>query len=76
LIYNLLRTDKKMPLPKPQDYRLEQDKVAALLRDWAIQLSTDTHEKRPEKLIYLLEHAYTPAELGFDALKNADEAGS
>ena len=74
LIYNLLRTDKKMPLPKPPDYRLEQDKVAALLRDWAIQLSTDTHEKTPEKLIYLLEHAYTPAELGFDALKNADEA--
>ena len=35
LIYNLLRTDKKMPLPKPPDYSLEQDKVASLLRDWA-----------------------------------------
>lgn len=74
LIYNLLRTDKKMPLPKPPDYSLEQDKVASLLRDWTKQLNTDTHEETPEKLIYLLEHAYTPAELGFDALKNADEA--
>ena len=74
LIYNLLRTDKKMPLPEPPDYRLEQDNVASLLRNWATELSTDVHEGTPEKLIYLLEHAYTPAELGFDALKNADEA--
>ena len=29
---------------------------------------------RPEKLIYPLEHAYTPAELGFGALKGADAA--
>ncbi|MDQ2801441.1 MAG: hypothetical protein M3Y41_01665 [Pseudomonadota bacterium] len=28
----------------------------------------------PEKLIYPLEHAYTPAELGFPALKGADAA--
>ena len=28
----------------------------------------------PEKLVYLLEHAYTPAELGFAALKGADAA--
>jgi hypothetical protein len=28
----------------------------------------------PEKLIYPLEHAYTPAELGFAALKGADAA--
>ena len=74
LIYNLLRTDKKMPLPQPPDYRLEQDKVASLLRDWAAELGINQHEEIPEKLIYLLEHAYTPAELGFDALKNADEA--
>ncbi len=74
LIYNLLRTDKKMPLPKPPDYSLEQDKVASLLRDWAAELSTNSLEETPEKLIYLLEHAYTPAELGFDSLKNADEA--
>ena len=64
LIYNLLRTDKKMPLPKPPDYRLEQDKVASLLRNWAAELGTSPHGETPEKLIYLLEHAYTPAELG------------
>jgi predicted 2-oxoglutarate/Fe(II)-dependent dioxygenase YbiX len=74
LIYNLLRTDKKMPLPKPPDYHREQDEVTSLLRNWAGELSTDPHEEIPEKLIYLLEHAYTPAELGFDALKNADAA--
>ncbi len=74
LIYNLLRTDKKMPLPKPPDYSLKQDKVANLLRDWTTELNNDAHEETTEKLIYLLEHAYTPAELGFDALKNADEA--
>ena len=27
---------------------------------------------RPEKLVYPLEHAYTPAEIAFDALKGAD----
>jgi len=74
LIYNLCRTDKKMPLPKPPDYRLEQDSVASLLRDWTTGLGTDTNEGLPEKLIYLLEHAYTSADLGFGALKGADSA--
>lgn len=31
---------------------------------------------QPEKLVYLLDHAYTPAELGFAALKGADAAGT
>jgi hypothetical protein len=31
-------------------------------------------EGAPDKLIYPLEHAYTPAELGFDKLKGADAA--
>ncbi len=74
LIYNLLRTDKKMPLPKAPDYHREQDELVALLNNWTAELSTDSHEAIPEKLIYLLEHAYTPAELGFDALKNTDIA--
>ena len=74
LIYNLCRTDKKMPLPKPSDYRLEQDSVAGLLREWTAALGTDTNEALPEKLIYLLDHAYTSADLGFDALKGADSA--
>lgn len=72
LIYNLLRTDR--PLPKPPDYRLEYDAIACLLREWTAKLSADTHEETPEKLIYLLEHAYTAAELAFDTLKGADAA--
>ena len=76
LIYNLVRTNKKLPLPTPPDYRHEQDTVAALLRDWTEQLGKENNAaiETPEKLIYLLEHAYTQAELGFDALKNADAA--
>ncbi len=31
-------------------------------------------EEQPEKLVYPLEHAYTPAELSFAALKGADAA--
>jgi hypothetical protein len=30
----------------------------------------------PEKLVYPLDHAYTPAELGFAALKGADAAAA
>lgn len=30
----------------------------------------------PDKLVYPLEHAYTPAELAFDTLKNADAAAA
>ncbi|MFA7240270.1 MAG: 2OG-Fe(II) oxygenase [Sulfuricellaceae bacterium] len=74
LIYNLLRTDAKKPLPKPPDYHLEQDAIAGLLREWTSGLSADTSQKLPEKLIYLLEHAYTSAELGFATLKGADSA--
>lgn len=76
LIYNLVRTNKKLPLPTPPNYRHEQATVAALLRDWTEQLDKENNAaiETPEKLIYLLEHAYTQAELGFDALKNADAA--
>ncbi|POZ50203.1 2OG-Fe(II) oxygenase [Methylovulum psychrotolerans] len=85
LIYNLVRTNKKLPLPTPPDYRQEQHKVAVLLRQWAEQLAdeqpkpyddddTYTEAPLPDKLLYLLEHAYTPAELSFAALKNGDAA--
>ncbi len=74
LVYNLLRPAKQAALPKPPDYRDEQTQVAALLRNWADGLSTEADDGAPEKLLYLLEHAYTPAELGFDTLKNADAA--
>src|SRR4051812_48045299 len=72
LVYNLVRGGRGRP-PEPPDYAGEQDRVATLLQAWC-------HAKRrpgdasPEKLVYPLEHAYTPAELGFTALKGADAA--
>jgi predicted 2-oxoglutarate/Fe(II)-dependent dioxygenase YbiX len=75
LIYNLVRSNKKLPLPTPPDFRHEQQTVAALLRDWSQQLDQDNAEAEiPEKLLYLLDHAYTQAELSFAALKNTDAA--
>src|SRR3954454_23977944 len=72
LVYNLVRGGRGRP-PEPPDYAGEQDRVAVLLQAWC-------HAKRrpsdasPEKLVYPLEHAYTPAELGFTTLKGADAA--
>lgn len=75
LIYNLVRSNKKLPLPTPPDYRQEQQTVAALLRDWSAQLDKENAAAEiPEKLLYLLDHAYTQAELSFAALKNTDAA--
>ena len=65
LIYNLRFVDKKHPLKAP-DYRAEHRRVVELLRSWA------SAEDEPNKLILPLEHAYTPAELSFSALKGAD----
>ena len=72
LVYNLLRPGKG-PVPEPPSYEGEQAEVAALLRAWAVGKESPDDDA-PEKLIYPLEHAYTPAELGFDALKGADAA--
>ncbi len=77
LVYNLIRTDKKTPLPTPPECRPAQQKVAALLNDWTQCLNQQTDEDDiPDKLIYLLEHAYSIAELKFDALKNMDAAST
>lgn len=65
LVYNLRFVDKKHPLKAP-DYRAEHGRVVELLRNWA------SAEDEPDKLILPLEHAYTPAELSFSALKGAD----
>ncbi|MGB7414552.1 MAG: 2OG-Fe(II) oxygenase [Thermosynechococcaceae cyanobacterium] len=72
LVYNLLRRGKGQ-LPEPPNYEAEQANVAELLQQWILdkELPNDTS---PEKLIYPLEHAYTPAALAFDALKGADQA--
>jgi hypothetical protein len=65
LVYNLRFLGKRRPLEAP-DYRAEEGRVKELLRRWT------TAEDEPDKLILPLEHAYTPAELSFGALKGAD----
>ena len=74
LIYNLLRKGKG-PKLEPPSYEGEQARALALFREWAaFNRSPDEHV--PVKLIYPLEHAYTPAEIGFDKLKGADAAAA
>ena len=73
LIYNLVRVDRG-DLPRPPDYASEQTQVVKLLRDWSEAGRTSDTRQNPLKLIYPLEHAYSQADLGFDALKGADTA--
>jgi hypothetical protein len=74
LVFNLLRRGRG-PMPVPPSYESEQAGIAALLQAWvAVKKSPD--DDSPEKLIYPLEHAYTPAELGFATLKGADAAAA
>jgi hypothetical protein len=74
LVYNLLRQGRGRP-PEPPGYESEQNRIAALLRQWARDKAVHT-ETAAEKLVYPLEHAYTSAELGFAALKGADAAAA
>ena len=53
----------------------EQARIAAVLRPWA-EGKAHPDDDSPEKLVYPLEHAYTPAELGFAALKGTDAAAA
>ncbi|MBU0653846.1 MAG: 2OG-Fe(II) oxygenase [Gammaproteobacteria bacterium] len=71
LTYNLIRSGKG-ELPRPPDYHNEQTRAAACLRQWTTM--EHTGEDIPLKLVYLLEHAYTPDGVAFDALKNSDAA--
>lgn len=71
LVYNLCRSGKG-ELPRPLDYQHEQERAATCLRQWTTM--EHTGEDIPLKLVYLLEHAYTPDGLAFDALKNGDAA--
>ena len=66
LVYNLCFRGKNSP-PEPPDYRAERDCTARRLRRWQTG-------QAPEKLILPLEHAYTPAEIGFTTLKGRDAA--
>lgn len=74
LTYNLVRPGRARA-PEPPSYAREQAKLAALLRRWRDRPPRAV-EEWPEKLVYPLEHAYTPAELGFATLKGADAAAA
>jgi predicted 2-oxoglutarate/Fe(II)-dependent dioxygenase YbiX len=72
LVYNLIRKGKVGAL-KPPDYQAETAHAAALLQKWG-NSKTGLDDGVPEKVIYPLEHAYSPAELDFAKLKGADSA--
>jgi len=65
LVFNLRSAGKKQPLKAP-DFRVQNGRLVELLHRWAGAAD------EPDKLIVPLEHAYTPAELSFNALKGAD----
>ncbi len=71
LIYNLIQQPKgkgrEKPLTAP-DYDSEIAAAAEILKGWG------QHSDTPPKIVYLLEHQYTPASLSFGGLKNADAA--
>jgi predicted 2-oxoglutarate/Fe(II)-dependent dioxygenase YbiX len=71
LIYNLIRKGKG-GTPEPPSYERETGGVKALLQEWA--KSKASPDAAPEKIIYPLEHAYSPAELDFAKLKGIDAA--
>ncbi|MEO6277058.1 2OG-Fe(II) oxygenase [Roseateles sp.] len=74
LVYNLLRPGQG-GLPRPPSYDQEAAVLGQLLRRWS-EPSADDAQDMPAKLVYPLEHAYTPAELSFAALKGADAAAA
>ncbi|MFB1486645.1 MULTISPECIES: 2OG-Fe(II) oxygenase [unclassified Thiocapsa] len=75
LIYNLIRTGEDQPLGPP-DYDREHQWAVKLLQAWDTPAADESDEPILTKLIYPLEHAYTPAEIGFDRLKGADAAAA
>jgi predicted 2-oxoglutarate/Fe(II)-dependent dioxygenase YbiX len=74
LVYNLRRRGRGRQ-PQPPNYDAEQGRVTALLRQWSERKDAPDDDS-PEKLLYPLEHAYTPAELAFEALKGVDAAAA
>lgn len=65
LVFNLVRRGAGAT-PQPPDYGTERERLGALLADWR------NDPAAPDKAVCLLDHAYTPAELGFGSLKGAD----
>jgi predicted 2-oxoglutarate/Fe(II)-dependent dioxygenase YbiX len=74
LVYNLRRQGRGR-LPQPPNYDTEQAGVTALLQQWSAGKDAPEDDS-PEKLLYPLELAYTPAELAFEVLNGADAAAA
>jgi predicted 2-oxoglutarate/Fe(II)-dependent dioxygenase YbiX len=75
LSFNLVRRDARRP-PGPPDHTAERDTLAAMLEGWRLGLADPGDADLPEKLVYPLQHAYTPAALGFADLKGPDAAAA
>jgi predicted 2-oxoglutarate/Fe(II)-dependent dioxygenase YbiX len=73
LVYNLLRTGGGKP-PEPPGYEREQGRLVSLLENWSEKKSAPWDDDTPDKVIHILEHAYTQAELDFAKLKGVDAA--
>lgn len=69
LVYSLRRVGKGRA-PAAPIYDRERHDIAALLAGWRKDGSA------PEKIVLPLEHAYSPAEISFAALKGADQAAA
>ena len=74
LVYNLVRKTRGAP-PGPPSYERELSQVTALLQHWSSSVPGSSGDA-PLKVIYPLEHAYTPVELSFATLKGADAAAA
>lgn len=72
LTYSLLRRGRRKALPTAPDHREAVADIAALLGQWCDTPPADAAS--PLKLLHILEHAYTPAEIGFATLKGPDAA--
>jgi predicted 2-oxoglutarate/Fe(II)-dependent dioxygenase YbiX len=82
LVFNLVRKGEGAA-PEPPGYEAQTTQVVALLSAWAKASpylepddidGPEDIDSVPEKLVYPLGHAYTPAELAFDKLKGSDAA--
>ncbi len=68
LVFNLIHcAEAKKAEPAVPDDRTAIQQAAAILKKWK-------RAEAPAKLVYLLDHHYTPAGLSFAALKNSDAA--
>ena len=69
LVFNLcLRADDERTPCEPPEYGEETDAIAKRVNAW---LRADGS---PEKIVWLLDHAYSEAGLSFETLKNGDDA--